>query len=174
MKGLRVNRLIRIGMWLLWGLAFIAVTLEWIGATVEGGPLIWELVDLEPETRFPATWAIVATLAGYVAILGALFSMCWHIDRILKPGLALAFGQLAGALSGLAWALLAFWAGFLLGSAVGPWLMLVSVGSEMTSDNFPTFLGLEVMFLFLAVALFAIARALREAARVAEENKQFI
>lgn len=169
-----MNRVIRIGMWFLWGLAFLAVSIEWLVAVIEGGPLIWDLVDLPPEGRAPATWALLATLVGYVAVLAALFAMCWHIDRILKPGLALAFGPLAGALSGLAWALVAFWAGFLQGTAVGPWLMLISVGSEMSSENLPTFLGLEVLFLFLAVALFAIARALREAARVAEENKQFI
>lgn len=165
---------IRLGMWGLWALAALAVALDWVGVAVDGAAQMWDLVDLFPEPHSPRPWALLLVLSGYVAVIGALFAMCRHINRILVLGPALAFGTLANALAGLARALVVFWAGFILADAIGPWLMLVSVGSEAAKDHVPEVLGLELMFLFLAVALFAIARALRAAEQLAQENRQFI
>lgn len=169
-----MNRLVRIGIWGTWFLVDAAVGLGWTFALIQGEAEIWDWLGYPSDLAAPAPWTLVLETVALFVLLLAFGAMCWFIDRVLVRGARLEFATLARAMRGLAAGLLVFYLAFKAGDSLGPWLMLRSVQLPEGMDNSLDLFGLDIILLFLSVALFAIARVLREAAQIDAENKQFI
>lgn len=165
------TRIVMLFSWL-----FMAIGLSFlIGLSLLFDPsLMFELVDLPTDLPAPPMWTVdLASVLSIIAMLLVAMAF-WGFHRVLQSATANDFRALAQHLNTCARALFAFWILFVVIDRFMPFLLVLNIPVEQRPeiDWFP--LGLELIFATVAIALWAVAGSLQQAAEIEDENRLFL
>jgi len=139
-----------------------------------GGPEeFWTSVGLPRQPIGPPAWSMYAGIALTALTLWGLGSAYLASEKIIRSGCNNSFAELSMNLKQLSLGLVVFWFGY--NCITG--LMPILVCFNLPADQKPEFqwdpLDIDIIFLVLATAIYAIAESLLRASAIENENKQF-
>jgi len=161
-------------MVLSWAYYTLTFSYIWIGQTLGLHNEIWDMFDFPEQASSPPLWTLVlGTVISGLAMtgLGFAYQAVW---RILKGSPSQDFRLLAANLQRLAGGVLGFWLGSNFISGGMQYLITFGLNSVQGFDFDWDILDIDIIFLILAIAFFAISRSLERAWEAEEENMSYL
>ncbi len=170
-----MSLLARIAMVIVMSVFSFGIAILWITAFLGEYEMLFDTMELPLDTPAPPVWSLWLGEVMMLVPLTALGAAFWAMHRIIaQAGKDEVFVTMADQLHRCAVAFVVFWCGNIAVVTLLP----VALLSQIPYADWPEWelfpIDLDVVFLVLAVAFFAIANALRRAQEVADENRQFI
>ncbi len=171
-------RVVRYSTYLLMAVCFLYYALLlltlWLGGIFGLHNDLWMVFDLPAQPEPPSLALHLAGLGFSLIYLGGLGVAFGALGRIIAGGAGQDFRLLARRLRRLSLGLIGFWVGYNLIGGLVPWMLsrylADTKGLELEWDP----LDIDVVFLVIAVAIFAISGSLRRAWEAEEENRLFL
>ncbi len=146
----------------------------WGSAIVGWHNEVWDTFDIPVQNRGPASWILVLGFIGTAFAFAGLGLAYMSVWKILDGGTEQDFRVLARRLRKLSIGLFGFWLGYNFVSGGLGFLVMNDMGTseavEFSWDPFST----EIIYLILAVAIFAISKTLHRAWEAEEEARHFL
>lgn len=164
-------RLAMAASWLVIAVGFLLELAAGLAGQVE---VLYDLADLPVDLPAPPGWSVAALAVAGVVTLAALALVYWRFHHVLRAATANDFGALARHIGGAGTGLVLFWVAFQAVTRGAPALMVLHVAPETRPEMDWFLLDLDIIFLVLAVVLWALASSLRKAAEIDDENRHFL
>jgi drug/metabolite transporter (DMT)-like permease len=155
---------------------YYSVTLGvfWVAAFLGDQNRFWQFLEFPENLPMPPIWTYWAgILMSLIALSGLAFSYL-SIERIFRSDLRQNFLLLSRAFKNTSLGIMAFWLGYNLITGLLPVLFAL----HLQQDQHPPLdwdpLDTDIILLIIAIAMFAISKALHHAWIFEDENKHFL
>ncbi|MDQ7071535.1 MAG: hypothetical protein Q9M48_12500 [Rhodobacterales bacterium] len=146
----------------------------WFGQLFGLHNYVWDIFDLPRQDVSPPIWTLLVGLAISVIVVVSLWMAFAAVWRILNGGTGQDFRDLGANLRRLAAGLFGYWFAFNVITAGLLFLIVVDLpdvdGFEFGWDPIES----DIVFLIMAIAIYAISRTLDRAWQAEEENRLFL
>lgn len=146
----------------------------WISGIIGATETFWEGMDFPTSLPLPPTWTLFFGLFISAFTVWGLGYTYFSVEKIIKADAKQDFLLLSKLLQNIATGLLCFWLGYNLLTGFLPALILMHIAPEQQPEWGWDPLDIDIVFIILAIAFFAIASAFKRAWFLEDENKHFL
>ncbi|MCF6322599.1 MAG: hypothetical protein L3J32_12650 [Rhizobiaceae bacterium] len=130
--------------------------------------------DFPVNLPLPPLWTYLTGVLMTLMALGGLAFAYLSIERILRSDLHQNFSLLGNSLRNTSLGILAFWLGYNLITGLLPILFTLHLTPEQNPPREWDLVDTDTVLLIVAIAMFAISKALHNAWVIEDENKHFL
>lgn len=157
-----------------WMYYSITLGIMWISGLIGSKEYFWETLDFPTYLPLPPTWTFLCGLLVSAFTVAGLGYLYFSVEKIIKSNAKQDFLLLSKLLQNIATGLICFWLGYNLLTGLLPYIILLHIAPEQQPEWGWDPLDIDILFLILAIAIFAIASAFKRAWFLEDENKHFL